>query len=276
MEYSIEVDVLVSRTYRAEADCPGDALVIYRAGDAEMEEDDTSNSDERDRTARVITQGGIGAWVSVPPCEHNGDPCDGARFCKLCRIQIFSGFLYGDEEYCNDHKPKGWDSEMAAMRHEEFDSQDEMCWTQWELEDIDCDCPTDCQCRPSPEALQVLYDTDRARSDAESKAINSWVGEVPQSKDGTSHWNVTHNPDGTVTATPEDIFPCSNCGEERPVSELIDLRCHPCINDNPENKEMMHCELCGDIRLEEDLNEDQRCPPCEEREERNEHGLGGA
>jgi rubrerythrin len=35
----------------------------------------------------------------------------------------------------------------------------------------------------------------------------------------------------------------------------------------------MNCELCGDLRLEEDLNEDQRCPPCEEREEKNENGI---
>ena len=35
----------------------------------------------------------------------------------------------------------------------------------------------------------------------------------------------------------------------------------------------MTCELCGDERLEEDLNEDGRCPPCEEREEKNENGI---
>ena len=35
----------------------------------------------------------------------------------------------------------------------------------------------------------------------------------------------------------------------------------------------MTCELCGDERLEEDLNEDLRCPPCEEREEKNENGI---
>ena len=35
----------------------------------------------------------------------------------------------------------------------------------------------------------------------------------------------------------------------------------------------MTCELCGDMRLEEDLNEDLRCPPCEEREEKNENGI---
>ena len=35
----------------------------------------------------------------------------------------------------------------------------------------------------------------------------------------------------------------------------------------------MVCELCGDERLEEDLNEDGRCPPCEEREKKNENGI---
>ena len=35
----------------------------------------------------------------------------------------------------------------------------------------------------------------------------------------------------------------------------------------------MVCELCGDRRLEEDLNEDLLCPVCEEREEKNESGI---
>ena len=35
-------------------------------------------------------------------------------------------------------------------------------------------------------------------------------------------------------------------------------------------KLLMYCELCGDERVASDLNEDQRCPPCQEREERNE------
>ena len=35
----------------------------------------------------------------------------------------------------------------------------------------------------------------------------------------------------------------------------------------------MACELCGDLRLEEDLNEDLLCPVCEEREEKNESGI---
>ena len=35
----------------------------------------------------------------------------------------------------------------------------------------------------------------------------------------------------------------------------------------------MTCELCGDRRLEEDLNEDLLCPVCEEREEKNESGI---
>ena len=35
----------------------------------------------------------------------------------------------------------------------------------------------------------------------------------------------------------------------------------------------MVCELCGDMRLEEDLNEDLLCPVCEEREEKNESGI---
>ena len=35
----------------------------------------------------------------------------------------------------------------------------------------------------------------------------------------------------------------------------------------------MTCELCGDRRLEEDLNEDLLCPVCEERAEKNESGI---
>ena len=37
-----------------------------------------------------------------------------------------------------------------------------------------------------------------------------------------------------------------------------------------ENKATLFCELCGDERLEEDLNEDLLCPLCEERAEGSE------
>jgi len=93
-------------------------------------------------------------------CGHEGSVCDGAEFCNTCQVQIFSGYKDADERYCNDHKPATWDAEVAAMA-EEFDGQDEMYWTQWEIEDIFCECPTDCPCRPAPEALQALYDADR-------------------------------------------------------------------------------------------------------------------
>jgi len=33
---------------------------------------------------------------------------------------------------------------------------------------------------------------------------------------------------------------------------------------------MLHCEICGDERVASDLNSELRCPPCEEREDRNE------
>ena len=134
-------------------------------------------------------------------CQHHGEPCDGAKFCTTCNVQIFSGY-WSDGDYCNGHKPTTWDADIASMTSEEYDNQDEMFWTQWEIEDIDCDCPDDCPCRPSMESLQELYDADRARSEAESAAINSWTGPVPRDADGGSHWDITHHPDGTITATP--------------------------------------------------------------------------
>ena len=103
---------------------------------------------------------------TINACDHAGEKCDGSEFCNLpsCGIQIFSGYVYGDERYCNDHKPATWDAEIAEMTKEEFDNQDGgMYWTQFEICDIFCECPTDCPCRPSPEALQALYDADRAR-----------------------------------------------------------------------------------------------------------------
>ena len=36
MEYKIEVDVTVTRTYTAEADSPGHAMTLYRSGDAQL------------------------------------------------------------------------------------------------------------------------------------------------------------------------------------------------------------------------------------------------
>tara|TARA_B100001123_G_scaffold437660_1_gene570413 strand:+ start:926 stop:1471 length:546 start_codon:yes stop_codon:yes gene_type:complete len=148
-----------------------------------------------------------GETMTTPmTCEHDGENCNGAEFCNTCQVQIFSGYIYGDERYCNDHKPATWDAELAEMSSEEFDDQDDMYWTQFEICDIFCDCPVDCPCRPAPEALQALYDADRARSEAE-------------------------------------------------------------------NKDTLFCELCEDERLAEDINEDGRCPLCEEREEKNENGI---
>ena len=111
---------------------------------------------------------GWGSWmekvITPPICDHDGEKCDGAEFCNNCQVQIFSGYIYGDERYCNDHKPATWDAEIAEMTEEEFDEQDGgMYWTQFEICDIFCECPTDCPCRPSAEALQALYDADRAR-----------------------------------------------------------------------------------------------------------------
>ena len=183
---------------------------------------------------------------TVITCDHDGEHCDGAEFCETCKVQIFSGYKDADERYCNDHKPATWDAELAAMSSEEFDDQDEMYWTEWEIDDIFCECPTDCPCRPSPEALQALYDADRARSKAENDAINAWQGERIEDADGATHWDITHHPDGTVTAKPKA---------------------------SPYKQWWLFCELCGDKRAEEDLNEDLLCPVCEEREEKNESGI---
>ena len=106
-------------------------------------------------------------------CEHEGEHCDGAEFCETCKVQIFSGYKDADERYCNDHKPATWDAELAAMSSEEFDDQDEMYWTEWEIDDIFCECPTDCPCRPAPEALQALYDADRARTEEDNKTLTT-------------------------------------------------------------------------------------------------------
>ena len=43
--------------------------------------------------------------------------------------------------------------------------------------------------------------------------------------------------------------------------------------DHAGENRYMACELCEDERLEEDINEDGRCPTCEEREEKNENGI---
>ena len=155
MNYSIKVDVIVTRTYTVEADSPGEAMTLYRSGDAEMDEGELfeANWDEDERTARVI---------DVPACAHYGEPCDGAEFCCRCKRQIFSGYVFGDDRYCDSHKPETWDAEVATMTPEEFDRQDDIYWTQWEIVDIFCECPQDCQCRPTPASLQALYDGDRA------------------------------------------------------------------------------------------------------------------
>jgi len=57
--YTIEVDVVVTRTYRVEADGPNHALMLYHAGDAEIDQQRSemfeANWDEREYTARVLS-----------------------------------------------------------------------------------------------------------------------------------------------------------------------------------------------------------------------------
>ena len=108
--------------------------------------------------------------TAINVCTHDGEHCDGAEFCNTCNVQIFSGFKDADERYCNDHKPATWDAEIAEMTEEEFDDQDEMYWTEWEIEDIQCECPVDCPCQSNPEALEVLYEADRVRTKEDNNA----------------------------------------------------------------------------------------------------------
>jgi hypothetical protein len=58
MEYRIEVDVIVTRTYVVEADSAEKAMAKYKSGDAEIDlnvsEMFEGNWDEQEGTARVI------------------------------------------------------------------------------------------------------------------------------------------------------------------------------------------------------------------------------
>ena len=159
MDYQIEVDVIVTRTYTVEGDSPGHAMTLYRAGDAQLDEGELLEAywEEQETTASVVSVTVGDTSLDVPACDHQGENCDGAEYCCRCNVQIFSGYKYGDDRYCEAHHP-----EVPTMTPEEFDRQDDIYWTQWELEDIQCDCPQDCQCRPTPASLQALYDTDRA------------------------------------------------------------------------------------------------------------------
>ena len=109
--------------------------------------------------------------TAITVCAHDGEHCDGEERCSLptCGVQIFSGYVYGHERYCNDHKPATWDAEVAKMTEEEFGEQDDMYWTQWEIEDIQCECLVDCPCQSNPEALEVLYEADRVRTKEDNK-----------------------------------------------------------------------------------------------------------
>ena len=197
---------------------------------------------------------------TVITCDHDGEHCDGAEFCTTCQVQIFSGYKDADERYCNDHKPATWDAELAAMSSDEFDNQDEMYWTQWEICDIFCDCPADCPCRPSPEALQALYDADRAKYADNAKTYTITQAQLIMIAEALSDSESLME---TLTEGPGDDEFCqySRLEAVSKASAEVDSILY------------MTCELCGDMRLEEDLNEDLRCPPCEEREEKNESGI---
>ena len=191
--------------------------------------------------------------ADINACEHEGEHCDGAEFCSICRVQIFSGYVYGDERRCNDHTPDDWEEQIATMSSDEFDEQDDIYWTQWEICDIFCECPTDCPCRPSPEALQALYDADRAKYADNAKTYTITQAQLTQISEALLDAESLMEIDGLV----EDSRLAAMTKAREEVDSIL----------------YMNCELCGDLRLEEDLNEDQRCPPCEEREEKNENGI---
>ena len=188
--------------------------------------------------------------ANINVCAHLGEHCDGAEFCSICRVQIFSGYVYGDERYCNDHKPATYDAEIAKMPEEEFGDQDDMYWTQWEIDDIFCECLTDCPCRPNPTVLKALYDADRL-------------------KDGKTY-TITQ---AQLTQISEALLDAESLMEIDGLVEDSRLAAMTKAREEVDSILYMNCELCGDLRLEEDLNEDQRCPPCEEREEKNENGI---
>jgi hypothetical protein len=79
-------------------------------------------------------------------CTHAGEFCDGERHCNTCRKLLVSGYVYVDQHYCEEHRPASWDVEIAAMSEKEFDNQDDMYWTEWSIEDVTCDCSSDCEC----------------------------------------------------------------------------------------------------------------------------------
>jgi hypothetical protein len=190
-------------------------------------------------------------------CEHDGENCNGAEFCNTCQVQIFSGYKDADERYCNDHKPATWDAEIAEMTEEEFDDQDEMYWTEWEIDDIDCDCPVDCPCRPAPEALQALYDADRARTEEDNKTYTITHAQLVQIGDALS--------DSESLMEMDDLVEESRLEDVRKAGAVVDSVLSP---KSPYKQEMSWCELCNDERLEEDLNEDGLCEPCAEAKER--------
>jgi len=195
--------------------------------------------------------------ADINACTHENEHCDGAEFCSICRVQIFSGYVYGHERYCNDHKPATYDAEIAKMPEEEFGDQDDMYWTQWEIDDIFCECPTDCPCRPNPTVLKALYDADRLK---DGKTYTITQDQLTRIREALSD---SENLMEGLTDGPDDNEFCD-------YSRLEDVRK---AREEVDSILYMNCELCGDLRLEEDLNEDQRCPPCEEREEKNENGI---
>jgi hypothetical protein len=62
-EYTIQVDVIVTRTYVVVANSEDEALARYRDGDAEIDENvselNSENWDEQEDTARVTGYSGI-------------------------------------------------------------------------------------------------------------------------------------------------------------------------------------------------------------------------
>lgn len=84
-------------------------------------------------------------------CLHQGKDCSYKRVCSNCNsINLYSGFWYRDEYWCNNCEPpdflKDYSQQEKELEDELGGNGEDYFWTQWEVED-DCSlCPIECIC----------------------------------------------------------------------------------------------------------------------------------
>ena len=109
-------------------------------------------------------------------CTHQGEQCEELITCDApdCTATLFNGYVFFGWQYCEAHKPETFDITVMEMREDdEFEGQEDVYYTEWELCDHCETCPEDCACHKERGAL--LRKARNWTAPSMSKSPRAWL-----------------------------------------------------------------------------------------------------